>query len=164
MPLKTAYIALGGNLGDRLKQMREALDQLETESDIQIEAVSPVYQNPAIGMGDAPDFLNAVARIRTDRSPEELLGCCLTIEKRLGRVRTGQTTSRCIDLDLLLYEDIHLNSTHLQLPHPRIEERDFVARPLMDLNPALLISGKSIESILAAIPPGRMTLWSESLR
>ncbi|MGC6456568.1 MAG: 2-amino-4-hydroxy-6-hydroxymethyldihydropteridine diphosphokinase [Coraliomargaritaceae bacterium] len=164
MPLKTAYIALGGNLGDRFKQMGAALEQLETEVGIKIVAVSPVYQNPAVGMGDAPDFLNAVVRIYTDRSPGELLDCCLAIETRLGRVRNGQTTSRSIDLDLLLYENVHLDSPHLQIPHPRIQERDFVARPLMDLDPDLVISGRSIQSILAAIPPGRMVLWPDSLR
>jgi 2-amino-4-hydroxy-6-hydroxymethyldihydropteridine diphosphokinase len=164
MSLKTAYIALGGNLGDRIQRMREALDQLEAEGDIRIEEVSPVYNNPAVGLGNVPDFLNAVACVQTSLSPQELLRRCLSVEAVLGRVRSGQPTSRTIDLDLLLYEDVQLDTPSLQLPHPRIEQRDFVARPLMDIAPGLLISGKLIESILSAIPAGRMSPWAETLR
>ena len=129
MSLKTAHIALGSNLGDRMSRLRAALDKLEVAGDIQIEAVSPVYSNAAIGLGKVPDFLNAVIRLLTSLSPEELLERCLSIEADLGRLRSDQPTSRTIDLDLLLYEDVRLNSPRLQLPHPRIEQRDFVARP-----------------------------------
>lgn len=164
MPLKTAYIALGSNLGDRIGQMRDAIDQLEADRNVCIQAVSPVYQNPAVGLGDAPDFLNAVARIRTDLSPRDLLDLCLSIESQLGRVRSGQPASRRIDLDLLLYQDVRLDTPHLRLPHPRIAEREFVARPLFDLDNDLTVSGKPIRTILAAIHPQQLTLWPEALR
>lgn len=163
MPLKTAYIALGSNLGDRIGHLQAALDLLEATG-VHIDAVSPVYQNPAVGLGQAPDFLNAAARVRTSLSPEELLQRCLDIETRLGRVRSGQPASRSIDLDLLLYANAQLNTPHLQLPHPRIGQRDFVARPLVDLDPGLTVSGKPIQEILDAIPPGQLTLWPGPLR
>ena len=164
MSLKTAHIALGSNLGDRMSRLRAALEELEVAGDIQIEAVSPVYSNAAIGLGKVPDFLNAVIRLLTSLSPEELLERCLSIEADLGRLRSDQPTSRTIDLDLLLYEDVRLNSPRLQLPHPRIEQRDFVARPLMDLDPDLTVSGKPIQAILSAIPSGRLSPWPEALR
>ena len=164
MSLKNAYIALGSNLGDRMSHLRASLNELEMSGKIRIEAVSPVYNNPAVGLGNVPDFLNAVACVQTSLSPQELLRRCLSVEAVLGRVRTGQPASRTIDLDLLLYEDVQLDTPSLQLPHPRIEQRDFVARPLMDIAPGLLISGKLIESILSAIPAGRMSPWAETLR
>ena len=104
MPLKKAYLGLGSNLGDRLGQMRAALELLELQYPIHTVCVSPIYENRAVGMkGD--DFLNAVAEIATELEPEDLLDACLFIESRMGRKRFAEWTSRTIDLDILLYEN-----------------------------------------------------------
>ena len=88
VPLAKAYIALGSNLGDRLGQMRQALDLLQSDDFVRVLRTSPVYQNRAVGMGDAGDFLNSVACVETELSPEALLDVCLSVESQLGRVRS----------------------------------------------------------------------------
>lgn len=164
MSLKIAYIGLGSNLGDRLTRMRTALNYLEEHRGIFVEQVSPVYENPAVGMEAAPDFLNAAARLQTLLTPEELLIECLAVETRLGRIRADQWVPRTIDLDILFYEDVALDTPRLQLPHPRIASRDFVARPLFDLDPSLCLSGKPIREILGALMPSQMSVYPEYLR
>ena len=118
MPLATAYIALGSNLGDRLGQMQQALDLLQSNYPVQVLKTSPIYQNRAVGMGDADDFLNAVACVQSELSPEALLNACLTVESELGRVRSDVWAPRTIDLDLLVYGDVTMETDRLILPHP----------------------------------------------
>lgn len=163
MPMTRAYLALGSNLGDRIGQMREALALLSSEYGVETRQVSPVYQNRAIGMGDADDFLNAVAAVETGLAPEALLDACLAVESKLGRVRTGAWAPRTIDLDLLVYGDVRMETERLKLPHPRITERDFVAKPLMDLAPELEILGKSVSQWVDALPIVDLELFSASL-
>ncbi|WP_269525721.1 2-amino-4-hydroxy-6-hydroxymethyldihydropteridine diphosphokinase [Coraliomargarita parva] len=143
MPLSKAYLALGSNLGDRLAQMREALRLLEARGSILISRVSRIYENRAVGMGEADPFLNAVAEVRTSLDPEALLDACLETENRLGRVRTGVWAPRTIDLDVLAYGETERDTERLQLPHPRIEQRDFVLQPIVDVDPALVIRGRT---------------------
>ena len=164
MPLTTAYIALGSNLGDRLLQMQQALKLLEAEYPLRILKTSPVYQNRAVGMGDADDFLNAVVELETELAPEELLSACLTVEERLGRVRSNGWAPRTIDLDVLLYGALSMATERLNLPHPRIAERDFVAKPLMDIAPDLMVFGKSIQEVVEALPVIELELVDEVLR
>ena len=152
MPLATAYIALGSNLGDRLVQMRQALDLLQSDDSVRVLRTSPVYQNRAVGMGDAEDFLNSVACVETELSPEALLDACLSVESQLGRVRSDVWAPRTIDLDLLVYDEVELMTDRLNLPHPRIAERDFVAKPLLDVAPELVVFGKSIQQIVDELP------------
>ncbi|ADE55413.1 2-amino-4-hydroxy-6-hydroxymethyldihydropteridine diphosphokinase [Coraliomargarita akajimensis] len=161
--MNLAYLALGSNQGDRLEQMRRALDLLANDERLTVEASSPIYQNRAIGMGDAADFLNAVVRIETSLEPEALLNRCLFVENKLGRVRTGVWGPRTIDLDVLIYESVVLSTERLQLPHPRILERDFVAKPLFDLDSELFVLGRSIRSVLNEMPSIDLEPYSESL-
>lgn len=162
MPI--AYLALGSNLGDRLSQMRSALDALEADYPVRVLAVSAVYQNRAIGMDNADDFLNAVASVETDLEPEPLLDACLEIENQLGRVRTGVWAPRTIDLDVLAYGNIVMHTERLHLPHPRIAERDFVAQPLMEVAPDLVVFNHPIKTVVAALPSIDLDLWPERLR
>ena len=152
MPLVTAYIALGSNLGDRLGQMQQAIGILQSEYAVRVLNASPVYQNRAVGMGDAEDFLNAVTAVETELSPDALLDACLAVESQLGRVRSDVWAPRTIDLDLLVYGDVELATDRLTLPHPRIAERDFVAKPLLDVAPDLVVFGKSIRRIVDELP------------
>ena len=147
MPLTTAYLALGSNVGERLEQMRFALKLLGAEG-VAIVAASPVYQNRAIGMGDADPFLNAVVEVQTELGPEALLDVCLAVENKLGRVRTGGWSPRTIDIDVLIFGQTDIDTERLQLPHPRIAERDFVLRPLADIAPELQLLGQPTKTLL----------------
>lgn len=147
MPLTTAYLALGSNVGERLEQMRSALKLLGAEG-VVIVTASPVYQNRAIGMGDADPFLNAVVEVQMELGPEALLDVCLAVENKLGRVRTGGWSPRTIDIDVLIFGQTDIDTERLQLPHPRIAERDFVLRPLADIAPELQLLGQPTKTLL----------------
>lgn len=162
MPLTTAYLALGSNLGERLEQMRTALKLLRAEG-VTIVAASPVYQNRAIGMGDADPFLNAVVEVQPELEPEALLDVCLAVENQLGRVRTGGWSPRTIDIDVLIYGEAKVETERLHLPHPRIAERDFVLKPLVDIAPDVELQGQPVKVLLQQLShvelervPGRL--------
>lgn len=163
MPLATAYLALGSNLGQRLDQMRSALRLLEAGG-VRVRAVSHVYQNRAIGMVDADPFLNAVVQMETTLEPELLLDLCLKVETQLGRVRTAGWSPRTIDIDVLVYGEAHVETERLQLPHPRIAERDFVLQPLVDIQPDLKLFGRTVRELLEALPVVELEQVSEVLR
>ena len=133
-----AYIALGTNLGDRLANLNAAVHALSLLPGTTITALSGVYQTAPVGYDDQPDFYNACLRCETTLSPRTLLGACLGIEAAMGRKRQIPNGPRIIDLDLLLYEQEHLQCPELTLPHPRMMERAFVLGPLCEItdNPA----------------------------
>ena len=158
MPLVRAYIALGSNLGDRIAQMQSALKALAADDRLKVLQISPVYENRAIGMGKASDFLNAVVGIETSMEPLALLDHCLEVESQLGRVRTGEWTPRSIDLDIIAYGDEIIDHERLQVPHPRIAERDFVVYPLSAIAPDLEIQGQSVAHLSASLPMERLKL------
>ncbi len=120
----------------------------------EILGFSKLYRSKPYGFADQPPFVNAAARIRTTLSPKELLTKLQETERALGKKVIRENGPRVIDLDLLLYEDLVLDTNELQLPHPGILERDFVLRPLLDLNPELTHpswSGTSIKQALEGI-------------
>ena len=120
----------------------------------EILGFSKLYRSKPYGFADQPSFVNAAARIRTTLSPKELLTKLQETERALGKKVIRENGPRVIDLDLLLYEDFVLDTNELQLPHPGILERDFVLRPLLDLNPELTHpswSGTSIKQALEGI-------------
>jgi 2-amino-4-hydroxy-6-hydroxymethyldihydropteridine diphosphokinase len=156
VPLATAYIALGSNLGDRLVQMQAALNRLAQQA-VVVKQASPVYENRAVGMGEADPFLNAMARIETSLTPLDLLDLCLAVESQLGRRRSGQWAPRTIDLDIIAYDDLELTAERLKLPHPRIEARDFVLYPLRDIAPDLVIRGRRVAELAAQLPMDALT-------
>jgi len=160
-----AYIALGSNLGDRLGQMREALERLQQDGEVHVLHASSVYQNRAVGMGDeAGDFLNAVAEVSTVLEPLELLELCLSVEQQLGRTRSTEGwASRTIDLDVLFYEGAEIESQRLTLPHPRIKERDFVAVPLAELAPELEIDGRRLSEIAEKLRSDELSIYLDKL-
>ena len=137
-----AYIALGSNLGDRLRTMREAVGRLRVHGTI--EAVSSVYETEPVGVTDQPAFLNAVLRLRTELGPAALLATMLAIEVDLGRLRTTVNGPRTVDLDLLFYDDLSVDTAELVVPHPRLHERAFVLVPLVDIAPDLLHPAQSV--------------------
>ena len=137
-----AWIGLGSNLGKRSAQLKAALRHLEGTPGIEVKKTSGVYRTAPWGKRDQDDFLNAVVLLETEFQADELLEVLMLIENRMGRDRSGDHWGpRCIDLDLLAYEDLVSNSPTLELPHPRMHLRAFVLKPLMELDPDFVISG-----------------------
>ena len=138
-----AWIGLGSNLGNPVARLTEALRQLENTPGIEPRKISGLYRSAPWGKLDQDDFLNAVAMVETRFQPGELLDVLLHIEQQMGRDRsTGHWGPRCIDLDLLSYDDLVMKSPHLELPHPRMHLRAFVLRPVLELDPDFVIAGK----------------------
>jgi len=147
----SAYIGLGSNLGEPAKQLQQALDSLANIKQIKHIASSPWYRSTAVGPGNQPDYINAVASLKTCLSPHALLEAMQAIENQQGRIRDIRWGARTLDLDLLLYADITLHSDTLILPHPEISHRGFVLKPLHDLNPSIhLPDGASVAQLLSA--------------
>ena len=131
-----AYIALGSNLGDKEKNLRRAL-LLLTQQGVEVVRVSSFLSTEPYGVTDQPQFLNAVACVRTSLAPLALLDVLLATELAMGRVRLRHWGERNIDLDLLLYEDVVLDTKRLRLPHSDMQNRDFVLLPLAEIAPEL---------------------------
>lgn len=129
------YIALGSNLGDRLTNLRAAIQFLSPVVQVLVE--SRVYETPPWGFTDQPPFLNMAIKAQTELEPEALLATLKQIEARLGRTPTIRWGPRLIDLDILFYDDLVLDTPSLVIPHPRLHERGFVLAPLADLAPDL---------------------------
>lgn len=150
----TAYIALGSNLGDRAEYLARAVQLLGAERGIRVVRLSPTYETAPVGgpSGQGP-YLNAAAELSVDLAPRDLLATLLRNETALGRVRQERDGPRTIDLDLLLYADRVLDEPDLVVPHPRLDQRAFVLRPLADLAPGLVhpVLRKTIAELLAKI-------------
>ncbi|MBQ6264463.1 MAG: 2-amino-4-hydroxy-6-hydroxymethyldihydropteridine diphosphokinase [Clostridia bacterium] len=150
-----AVIGLGTNTGDRAVNLQSAVDALSLLPGTRVTAISPVYETEPVGYADQPDFLNAVCCVQTELSPRALLGACLGIEAALGRVRAIKNGPRVIDLDLLLYEGVTLQTDELTLPHPRMGERAFVLCPFSDIFPDGVFSDFDLrEKINSAVKSG----------
>jgi len=148
-PIFDVYIGLGANLGDRKRNIEEALDMLGKTQKIKVLSVSKLYETAPVGITNQPTFLNAAAKITTELKPLELLTVCQNIEAKLKRVRTVRWGPRTIDIDLLLYGDLIINTKKLILPHPEMHKRAFVLNPLSDIAPKAVhpILGKTIKEL-----------------
>ena len=135
--MSIAYIALGSNLGDKEKNLRRAI-MLLLQQGIDVEKVSSFISTEPYGVTDQPQFLNAVCRVSTSLAPLALLDVLLATELAMGRVRLRHWGERNIDLDLLLYEDVVMDEPRLRLPHPDMQNRDFVLLPLAEIAPELV--------------------------
>lgn len=136
----TAYIGLGANLGDLRATLEAALRGLAALPDTELQAVSSAYRSAPVDAG-GPDFLNAVARVETALAPAELLAGLHVIEAAHGRERPYRNAPRTLDLDLLLQGETCVSTPQLNLPHPRLHQRAFVLRPLLELAPDLCLPG-----------------------
>lgn len=134
MPI--TYLALGSNLGDRAGFIRKAIEGLR-ESGLKILKVATVIETKPVGFLAQGKFLNTVLKASTDYSPQELHLLTQHIEKRLGRMRKMINGPRTIDIDILLYDDIKLVTPRLLIPHPRMLEREFVMKPLKEIEPKI---------------------------
>lgn len=127
------YISVGSNIGDRKRYIEQAIEMLKRSQDIKVDKVSLLYETEPVGGPPQGKFLNGVVRIETDFSPRELLNVLKSIEDALGRIRGVKDGPRTIDLDILTFGDVHVEEEDLIIPHPRMNERDFVKHPLNDL-------------------------------
>jgi 2-amino-4-hydroxy-6-hydroxymethyldihydropteridine diphosphokinase len=150
---RTGYLGLGSNVGDRLANLRAAIDGLQ-ERGVAIEAVSGGYETEPVGeILDQPDFLNIAARISTDLEPEALLDVCKAVEADAGRdFDAPRHAPRQVDVDLLILGDIEMTTERLTLPHREASSRRFVLIPLLELDPDLTLpDGTRLTDSLAAL-------------
>jgi 2-amino-4-hydroxy-6-hydroxymethyldihydropteridine diphosphokinase len=139
------YLGLGSNLDNPREQMVRALQNLAAHPAITLRKQSPWYVSKAIGLDKQqdhkqPDYINGVIEIETSLEPHVLLLALQKIEAAQGRTREVRWAARTLDIDILLYGDQQIHSADLDIPHPRIMERNFVLLPLIDINPALPLS------------------------
>lgn len=157
MPIRVGYLGLGSNVGERERNLARAVELL-AEHGVDVLAVSSLYETEPVGeLLDQPDFLNAVARIRTGLEPLALLDVCKVVEAELGRASGGPRHGpRPIDVDVLLLGDLELEHERLSLPHPQVTSRRFVLTPLLELDPeAALPDGRPLAGFLARLSAGQ---------
>lgn len=149
---KQSAIALGSNLGDSLTILKDALNILAQTPGIVLVTHSSWYQTKPVGPPQ-PDYINGCAVLGVQLTPQELLETLLRIEAQLGRVRQERWGPRTVDLDLLLFDDLILETPTLQLPHPRMKERAFVLVPLAEIAPNWIepVSGKVIAQLVQRV-------------
>jgi len=148
--MPTVYLSLGSNLGDRESNLRMAMERLDGD-DIEVTGVSRFYETSPVGETEAPvaDYLNCAVRAETNLSPDALLRYTQAVEKSGGRTPSSRWGPRTIDVDILWYEGVEIDSERLTLPHPRLMDRAFVLVPLAEIAPNLILPNG--ETVSAAI-------------
>jgi 2-amino-4-hydroxy-6-hydroxymethyldihydropteridine diphosphokinase len=150
-----AYVGLGSNLGEREVLLKAAIEQIAQLPETRLGRVSSLYDTAPVGELDQPNFLNAVAQVETALTARQLLWNLLLIERRLGRVRHASSRygPRTIDLDLLIYGDLVVDTEDLRVPHPELHRRAFVLVPLVEIEPRLVhpMLGLTTTELLAKI-------------
>jgi 2-amino-4-hydroxy-6-hydroxymethyldihydropteridine diphosphokinase len=156
------YISLGSNLGDRLANLKAAISNLSTA--ILAVVQSSVYETSPWGYTDQPEFLNQAVKAQSNLDPHELLTFLKELETSLGRQETFRFGPRLIDLDILFYDDLILNTPLLTIPHPRIAERAFVLIPLAEIAPDLVhpVLGKTIQELKTGVDASSVKLFRSS--
>ena len=158
--LKTVYLGLGSNLGDRAATLDAALRKLDSP-ELRLTRASGLYETEPMGLKEQPWFLNLVAEFQTTLFPLQLLQRTKKIENELGRKRVVLNGPRTIDIDIILYGSAIVQSEELEIPHPRFRERRFVLAPLAELNPDLRdpVSGQQVKALLAGITGQTVRRW-----
>jgi 2-amino-4-hydroxy-6-hydroxymethyldihydropteridine diphosphokinase len=145
------YLSLGSNIGDRIGYLQQALTQLTSNKALKLLSASSFYETEPVGDGDQEWFVNVAVAIETDLTPEALMTYCLSVEDHLGRQRDPKRPlgPRTVDIDILFYGSLVLQSDNVTLPHPRVHERAFVLVPLLEVNPRLLhpVFNKTVEQL-----------------
>ena len=148
-----AYVAFGANLGEPFETLRAAAVAVGRRPGVELVAGSPIYRTRPIGPPGQPDYANAVARVETTLTADALLDALHAVESEFGRVRDVRFGPRTLDLDLIWYEGEERADDRLTLPHPRAHEREFVLRPLADLDPEVVLRGRRAGDWLAGLDP-----------
>jgi len=149
--LHHAYLALGSNIGNRQQNLSKALQRLREI--VKIDKFSSIYETEPVGYLDQPRFLNMVCYGQTTSSPDGLLRSTQAIEEALGREPSFRNAPRPIDIDILLYDNLRLETEQLTIPHPRMSERAFVLVPLAEIAPTVIepVSGKTAQELLFVV-------------
>jgi len=152
--LKRIYLSLGSNIGDRERNLRQAVERLASQ-DVRVLHASRIYETEPVDYQDQAWFLNQVVEAETALFPMQLLTRIGRIERELGRVRTVPKGPRTIDIDILFYAAAIVETARLEIPHPRIAERRFVLAPLAELAPDLRhpVTHRSVRQMLESAPP-----------
>ena len=152
---QVAYLSLGSNLGDREQNLRGAIRQASALG--RLVAVSSFYETEPVEFTDQPWFLNCAIALETTAQPAQLMPELLRIEHEMGRQRVVKKGPRSIDIDILLFADVVLNTPELTIPHPAMARRRFVLEPLAEIAPELRhpLLGKTVRELLAELPPGQ---------
>ncbi|SHO55318.1 2-amino-4-hydroxy-6-hydroxymethyldihydropteridine diphosphokinase [Vibrio quintilis] len=160
----TAYIAIGSNQGDPVEQVRQAIKNLEKLPDSELLSVSALYSSTPMGPQDQPDYINAVASIKTNLTPLELLDQTQAIELEQGRVRKEERWGpRTLDLDIILFGDEVIQSERLTIPHYGMKEREFVLYPLAEIAPDLILpDGSQLSRFLSTIDRNGLCVWDKN--
>ena len=151
--MATAFLGLGGNVGDSRAILDHAVALLDNGTDTKLLARSSDYQTPPWGVEDQAPFLNLCLAVETTLTPQQLLHRVHEVERELGRNRAAETRwgPRTCDIDILSYDDLALNDPDLILPHPRMFERGFVLMPLAEIVPDAVIGGRRVQDALKAV-------------
>ena len=162
MGLVTAYLGLGANLSDREYNLEKALELLSQH--VLVEQVSSLYETEPVGYLEQPLFLNAVCKVSTTLSPEQLLFVIKEIEATMGRVPSFPDAPRPIDIDILFYGNQIISNPQLTIPHPSLEKRAFVLIPLAEIVPDLMhpVSGRRVRELVQMVEGlGEVKKWKE---
>ncbi len=152
--MANVYLGIGSNMGDRAANIDRAMTLLKEHKDIKVIAESSLIETDPVGGPAQPKFLNGAIQIDTDLMPLDLLSQLKIIERRLGRVKGEPNSPRPIDLDILFYDDVVIvDGKNLTIPHPKIAERFFVLKPLLEIAPELVHPrlNKSIKELAKAV-------------
>lgn len=152
---------LGSNIGDKPENIRKALTYLEARSIARLTAVSRIYRTPPWGVVDQGDFANACAIGETTLSPYELLAAVKKIEADMGREPTRRWGPRLIDVDILFLGDHTLDDPELTLPHKELFARGFVLKPLLEIDPHLVLDGVSVAEALKSVDAEGVRPWTD---
>jgi len=152
------YLAFGSNMGNRLANLKAAISNLTPQ--MSVKKKSSVYETPAWGFADQGAFLNQVVKAETYLKPEALLGHLKRLEMALGRVPSFENGPRLIDIDILFFDDVIMDTPPLVIPHPRLHERAFVLVPLAELAPDLVhpVLNKSVSELLGGVDGSEIIL------
>ena len=151
--VETAFVGLGSNLDDPVSQVRRALIAIGSLPDTTLVVSSRLYRNPPMGPAEQPDFVNAVAKLRTGLTAQALLHNLQEIEGHQGRTKSATRWGpRCIDLDILLFGSVRMSGASLTIPHPGLHQRSFVLHPLYEIAPDLIVPGRGpLRDLLALV-------------
>ena len=163
--MNDVYLSIGTNIGNRKRNLQEAVFILTKMDDVLVVQVSSIYETAPVGYVDQDAFLNIAVYIKTTKSAEEMLEACQFVEQELGRVRLIRWGPRIIDLDILLFNQENIESEHLIVPHARMYERAFVLIPLMEV---VQTSSPQLEKALQAaqafdVQKEGINLWMENV-
>lgn len=156
--MATVYLALGSNVGKGDQQVDKAITLLHEQLTDITEA--PRYMSMAVGFTDQADFMNTAVVAETELSPRELLAFTQYVEQTVGRIRRFRWGPREIDIDIIFYDDLVIDEPDLTIPHPRFSERDFVLRPIADLNPDLIdpVSKMTVSELYEKLPASNRSI------